>query len=493
MTSASILDTVPFPWSHAEAKEFQEKLMELYPSRNDATHVSELVGLSVSSLNVNQAPAQIWKDILDQCARAGLTRSLALLVHDSLGAQHPVRPFTGQLLSNRKGMFTPEEPARINTCPGPESPTPSGWSASADPAVRSTTPQGGERCLVGPALKHAAMPVPRSSSLSRQPEVMCGFFCVVLAIAAGLVWHWLGLPPAGAEKLMDVANGLPEAERKPFVENGIIKTYLRFPVDVPIDTMATRFYECDEAHKSNRGGEADLKGLSLKVQVLVPSLTVRTMITVRPRTAPSTAGTESWTRAFSYDSAMKSVTECVRDEALNVGYEEFSPQVEKGGAIVIVSFYRESYFAAATLEGKASEKRGWIYVEVTDFAGKTQPESYLGIGTDNTDSLSLHAYQVWPADIQPLLAKQRNGNLLSSTELLRAWPVACALAEQAVLEYLVSTKASEVGAPQNEGDFTRGVGNLLKHIKAGEKWNCVGHYIKSASRDMAFILIRGTR
>ena len=95
---ASILDAFPYPFDKAVGRELHLSLCELYPASQPALFAAQKTGLSIYTLNGNQPPYFVWKDILEAAATAQLTR---ILVETALAdfPRSPRRQFLQALLA----------------------------------------------------------------------------------------------------------------------------------------------------------------------------------------------------------------------------------------------------------------------------------------------------------------------------------------------------------------------------------------------------------
>lgn len=332
--------------------------------------------------------------------------------------------------------------------------------------------------------------------LRRRIIRLCSIACAAVVILLFAAGYWAGKqasnrqpppPPSDTQGVVDsptlaeVASNLAEPERKPFVENAVIKSAFHFPLDFQVVAMSTLFFEC-----ARPSADLDSQGMTLKVQVLIPSVDPKEKITVRPRTAPSTAGTGTKSRVFSWSNATG-----VRDwtsRAVDAGYEEFEGNVETDGAIVLVSYYQESVFAASTLKGYPKERRtGWIHVEVSDYAAKGEPRYYFAIGGSRQRKLSLAAYQLQQGELQPTLVQMDLSGRLDDNRVRSDWPPECKAAQRAVLEKLTDIDQGTV--------FSNGIQKVLAYFDvgmldsfAGADTTFTGHAVGSARHDIAYIV-----
>jgi V8-like Glu-specific endopeptidase len=97
---ASILDQFPYPWHERNAQQLHVVLSQLYPTRREALLVAEKTQMNTGGIYSEQAPAFIWKDILDQSAAEGLTRPLVEMVCSLVSPKSPSLPFLKDLLAD---------------------------------------------------------------------------------------------------------------------------------------------------------------------------------------------------------------------------------------------------------------------------------------------------------------------------------------------------------------------------------------------------------
>ena len=98
---ASFLKTQPYPWHEPDAQQLHITLSQLHPTSQTAMLAAQRTGIDVSVIYVQQAPAFVWKEILDAAANDGLMRNLVQDVRDRLNPSSPLRPFFDDLLAER--------------------------------------------------------------------------------------------------------------------------------------------------------------------------------------------------------------------------------------------------------------------------------------------------------------------------------------------------------------------------------------------------------
>ncbi len=112
----SILDAFPYPWHDRDAQHLHVRLTQVHPSAQAALLVAEKAGIDTGLVNASQAPAYLWKDLLDEAAKSGETRYLVQQVHDLLKPGSPMRPFLADLLAGRPAA-TDGEPRDADGAP----------------------------------------------------------------------------------------------------------------------------------------------------------------------------------------------------------------------------------------------------------------------------------------------------------------------------------------------------------------------------------------
>jgi S1-C subfamily serine protease len=123
---ASVLDTFPYPFHDQAGQQLHRMLMSLFPAAKSAVLMAERVGLDAGFLNDQQAPAFVWKDVLQLAARQGLTRQLVTDVLDTLAPTSPARPSLAALLADQPVPISSEpvgsngEPAFDDSVTEPE-------------------------------------------------------------------------------------------------------------------------------------------------------------------------------------------------------------------------------------------------------------------------------------------------------------------------------------------------------------------------------------
>lgn len=96
----AILDAFPYPWHEPDAQQLHVVLYQLHPTTQAAALIAQESGIDMAYINSLQAPAFVWKDILDAAGSAGVTRQLVEKVRDRLNANNPRRLFVEELLAN---------------------------------------------------------------------------------------------------------------------------------------------------------------------------------------------------------------------------------------------------------------------------------------------------------------------------------------------------------------------------------------------------------
>lgn len=89
---ASILDTAPYPWSDPLAWELHRTLYSAVPRPSRALLMASSAGLNTGLVNSDQAPFDVWKELLELSATSGKTRALIQKVRadPSLAVAHPL-------------------------------------------------------------------------------------------------------------------------------------------------------------------------------------------------------------------------------------------------------------------------------------------------------------------------------------------------------------------------------------------------------------------
>lgn len=105
----SILDRFPYPWHERLAQELHVTLTDLYPSSAGALFMADKVGIARGTINTDQAPILIWREILNATAAAALSRDLVKLVRDAT-PRNPKRPFLDALLAEAPAIAVDAEP-----------------------------------------------------------------------------------------------------------------------------------------------------------------------------------------------------------------------------------------------------------------------------------------------------------------------------------------------------------------------------------------------
>jgi hypothetical protein len=97
-----LLAAWPYPWTEPVARLLHRTLTQLFPSPKAAGDVAARAGIEVGSVDLQQAPVHVWKDVLDTAAKVGLTRVLVETVRDLVPATSPARPLIDDLLQARR-------------------------------------------------------------------------------------------------------------------------------------------------------------------------------------------------------------------------------------------------------------------------------------------------------------------------------------------------------------------------------------------------------
>jgi hypothetical protein len=97
----SILHLSPYPWPRPEARQLHIELARAFPNQQDAMRLAATAGFDTFAIFANQAPTQLWQEILDLGAPMGLNPGLARAAHDRLPKTAPLRDFLAGLLADR--------------------------------------------------------------------------------------------------------------------------------------------------------------------------------------------------------------------------------------------------------------------------------------------------------------------------------------------------------------------------------------------------------
>jgi V8-like Glu-specific endopeptidase len=96
----SIADAFPFPWHEPAAQELHQVLSQLHPTSTAATFVAVKAGINQGLIDWQQPAFFVWKQILDEGAKAGLNRPLLEQVRDQ-NPRNPRRPFLEAILADQ--------------------------------------------------------------------------------------------------------------------------------------------------------------------------------------------------------------------------------------------------------------------------------------------------------------------------------------------------------------------------------------------------------
>lgn len=109
-----ILDTAPYPFHLAVARELHLTFCQLYPTSRAAQFVAQKAGVPVHLIFWDQAPYLLWSEILGHSATAGLLRALAQVAVTDF-PNGPSRPFLAALLADREPVVQREPRAADGT------------------------------------------------------------------------------------------------------------------------------------------------------------------------------------------------------------------------------------------------------------------------------------------------------------------------------------------------------------------------------------------
>lgn len=97
---ASILDSFPYPFAVAEAQQLHRKLADKFPNVRAAETLARNAGVDTTFVDMQQAVYLVWKEILEQSANGGHTRTLVQQIFDGLSESDPYKPFFAALLQD---------------------------------------------------------------------------------------------------------------------------------------------------------------------------------------------------------------------------------------------------------------------------------------------------------------------------------------------------------------------------------------------------------
>lgn len=96
-----VLDAFPLDFSDPRIQDLRRQLSQLYPTSVAARRVVESAGVDTSLIFFEQAPVDLWQEVLRTSANAGLVRRLVTEVVKLLPAQSPSRPALQALLDDK--------------------------------------------------------------------------------------------------------------------------------------------------------------------------------------------------------------------------------------------------------------------------------------------------------------------------------------------------------------------------------------------------------
>jgi hypothetical protein len=96
-----VMGAWPYPWTDPAARRLHRTLTQLFPTPKAASDVAARAGIEAWTLDLQQPPVHIWKDILETAAKLGLGRVLLETVRDLVPASSPGRPLIDDLLAAR--------------------------------------------------------------------------------------------------------------------------------------------------------------------------------------------------------------------------------------------------------------------------------------------------------------------------------------------------------------------------------------------------------
>lgn len=96
-----VLDAFPLDFSDPRIQELRRLLTQLYPSSAGARRVVETAGVDTSLIYFEQAPVDLWQEVLRTSASAGLVRKLVTEVVKLLPKESSARPALEALLEDK--------------------------------------------------------------------------------------------------------------------------------------------------------------------------------------------------------------------------------------------------------------------------------------------------------------------------------------------------------------------------------------------------------
>lgn len=113
---SSFLTSLQYPWSLPQARQLHETLTDLFPTSRSAVYFAQGAGVDTGMIFREQAPFFVWKEVLEEAARTGVTVALVERVRDRLHATSPARPYLEDLLAGRPTR-TSGEPRSVDGAP----------------------------------------------------------------------------------------------------------------------------------------------------------------------------------------------------------------------------------------------------------------------------------------------------------------------------------------------------------------------------------------
>jgi hypothetical protein len=95
----NLFDAPTYPWHRADAQQLYDTLLGLYPRRQEAMLLAQRADVDTTWIDGEQAPAPLWKAILEQASINHRLRPLVQDAHDRLRDDHPARTPLGALLA----------------------------------------------------------------------------------------------------------------------------------------------------------------------------------------------------------------------------------------------------------------------------------------------------------------------------------------------------------------------------------------------------------
>lgn len=111
-----LLDPGPFPYHEAVARDLHLALAQLYPSGRGAVFAAQKAGIPPHTINGEQAPYLVWKEILDAAGNGGLVGDLIGVAKADWPRSASIGLFDALLAG--KTPPTPEEPRDLDGAPG---------------------------------------------------------------------------------------------------------------------------------------------------------------------------------------------------------------------------------------------------------------------------------------------------------------------------------------------------------------------------------------